>query len=98
MILVLKVRVKFSDVRVVIGKSVVDFEFLSELLDHVVLKDGGLENFLQGKQEACGFMFAHVDIPKFARSYTLAKLELPHAELTCEYGLFVCSWLGIFLE
>lgn len=72
MVLVFKMRIQFGNVGAVIGESVMDAQFLNELIDHVILDDGRLEYLLQCEDEACCLVFADVDIPELTRAHAFA--------------------------
>ena len=46
-----------------------DFKLKGKLSFHFILLDDRFEDFFDGKQHACGFMSAKINISKFAWAY-----------------------------
>lgn len=74
MVFILEMSVEFDDVGVV--EAIVYLEFSCELLFHLVVLDGRLEDFLDGADESCFFVDAQVHIPEFARTDAFSKLKV----------------------
>lgn len=74
MVFVLEVPVQLDDVGV--AQAVMDLQLSRELLFHLVVFDGRLEDLLDGADEPCLFVDAQVDIPELARADAFAQLKV----------------------